>query len=1019
MQFSDNIVRYSRLAVSKTGLQMNLRLFTIFKKSRLSANLPLSPPIQNRSRAKAQSTRFGMDRLFKAAKELHKSKKFVFWLKLVLTLVAVIAGVIGAYYQYQSYILAKQEKNQKFQNGTLESPPKFSTSQPPVASGKYQTVIMVARFNGPDPERYRVTDTIIKNLREVMAKYDDVAVEGIDEIVDEEEGPDRARSLGNEHKAALVLWGWYGKGEGKGANALATVHFEFLHKMAFISPASEQTSLTVPAHALDSFELQASLPRQLNQVSLLVVGASRFDRWDLGGAVRALDAALQGVELANDARIYICRALAHMMRGEFDFSMQDLALAIRREPTNAMAHLLRGIIFCIEIEYQPAIKELVQALNDDATRAAASLYLAQARLRAGMKQQALEDFKQANRYAQESAINDYSTCAFVAAALHKSDDALKCANKSIDLQHTPGTYLDRANVFKERGDFAAAYADYSTALKMLPESATLYLMRASSMFAKGDYARAMEDCNAAIRLDDAGLYYYLRASIYAATGKPDDAIQDLGKAVDRARGYLLAEAYADRAEAHQEQDRFEDAVADHRRAVAIYPNAEFLTRRGEGYLQGKKWRLALRDFQRAASLAPTLPEIYLSRADTYRSMGDHQRAISDYTRAIDLFQRLDLRGKSYGAILFISGKSELQAYIGRAITYGQVPDYDKQVADWTAAIEIKPDADLYRFRGYAYQRAGNMASALKDFTKAIEMEPSAENYQYRARALAHQGNPDLAVEDYTAAIKEKPDVEIYVARAGLMLQRGEADKAIDDYTKAIALNASSDNYTLRARTFVRIGEFDEAIADYARALERTKDAETYVSRAKTFIRKGEFERAIADYTSALALDSNANTYLFRFNAYLRLGKKEQAAEDWKKVVSLHRDAINRTRRASTLTLQNKLEKAIRECNEAVREWPTDEVAYFTRGVALLFHKEYDKAISDLNLAIVWDQNNAIAYCLRGLAYQRQGASALAMADFTRGSALHSSAQSNSVNKICNEGRDKINESKNVIAGSQN
>jgi len=71
-------------------------------------------------------------------------------------------------------------------------------------------------------------------------------------------------------------------------------------------------------------------------------------------------------------------------------------------------------------------------------------------------------------------------------------------------------------------------------------------------------------------------------------------------------------------------------------------------------------------------------------------------------------------------------------------------DLDGAIADFTKAIEVRPDyAEAYNLRGLAKQAKGNLDGAVEDFTKAIEINPDYAG-AYDNRGLAEETGGNLA-----------------------------------------------------------------------------------------------------------------------------------------------------------------------------------------------------------------------------------------------------------------------------------
>ncbi len=56
------------------------------------------------------------------------------------------------------------------------------------------------------------------------------------------------------------------------------------------------------------------------------------------------------------------------------------------------------------------------------------------------------------------------------------------------------------------------------------------------------------------------------------------------------------------------------------------------------------------------------------------------------------------------------------------MAYSFLEEYDKVIADYTAAIRIYPDyAKAYYYRGLSHRELGNLVKADADFAKATEL----------------------------------------------------------------------------------------------------------------------------------------------------------------------------------------------------------------------------------------------------------------------------------------------------------
>jgi tetratricopeptide (TPR) repeat protein len=128
--------------------------------------------------------------------------------------------------------------------------------------------------------------------------------------------------------------------------------------------------------------------------------------------------------------------------------------------------------------------------------------------------------------------------------------------------------------------------------------------------------------------------------------------------------------------------------------------------------------------------------------------------------------------------------------------------YPEAVDDYTRALELAPDGDIYQHRGWAYFFSDAWQLALRDFSKAIELDPTAgDAYTGRGLACVMLGEYRGAVADAEAALLRKPktpemmhNIACIFAQA---IARAEADSQEEDR------QSLAESYRSRALKAVR------------------------------------------------------------------------------------------------------------------------------------------------------------------------------------------------------------------------
>lgn len=112
-------------------------------------------------------------------------------------------------------------------------------------------------------------------------------------------------------------------------------------------------------------------------------------------------------------------------------------------------------------------------------------------------------------------------------------------------------------------------------------------------------------------------------------------------------------------------------------------------------------------------------------------------------------------------------------YLKRGEDFSGTHQYDRAIADYTAAIQLKPDyAEAYNDRGFAYYLKGDVERAIADYTRAIEVRPNyPKAHNNRGVAyMAHGYGSAKSVPDFDRTIALDPHFRYaYINRANARL----------------------------------------------------------------------------------------------------------------------------------------------------------------------------------------------------------------------------------------------------------
>jgi tetratricopeptide (TPR) repeat protein len=241
------------------------------------------------------------------------------------------------------------------------------------------------------------------------------------------------------------------------------------------------------------------------------------------------------------------------------------------------------------------------------------------------------------------------------------------------------------------------------------------------------------------------------------------------------------------------------------------------------------------------------------------------------------------------------------------------------------------DAEGFARRGAAFAARGDFARAIADLTRARDLAPGQATYAYQ-RAMAYLGNnqPFLAMTDLDQAIALAPDdVPARLARSRLLLAGRDRSRALAD-----------------------LDVIDRRVA----------------SQSDVRLELGGL------YSRADALPAA----VIQFGLWLKAHPEDSNG------VKVH--ALNGRCWARALLGQD-LDKALADCNAALKLAPKSASYLDSRGLVYLRQGALDKAIADFDAALTAQPKTAWSLYGRGIAKLRNGLTAEGQADIAAATAL--------------------------------
>jgi tetratricopeptide (TPR) repeat protein len=367
-----------------------------------------------------------------------------------------------------------------------------------------KSVILIADFDGPNPENYRVTETVLAQLRKALKDYKDFRIVPLGHAITEDEGSEVAITEGQKYKATVVVWGWYGVTEN---SVPLSINFELTDRPNYsieMCPLAKGEVRNYPRTELEELKLQFDLSKEISYLALITVGVAHYAVEDWQGAVVSFSDALK--YLTEDtysippSDIFYYRGTAYFFLENYSAAKADFDKSIEINLNSARSYFYRGLTLEKLGEFDAAQEDFDRLSALDLNNEGFYTYLG--------------DYQAFVRQDIEAAIEYYS-------------QAITINDKS------PCNYTNRGLAYLAVERLNLAKQDFDQALDINPNTSAAYFGLGLIYLNQSDFQAATNMLNRAIEIDpEYGDAYYWRAYIHQINGRNEAAVDDLRKALE-------------------------------------------------------------------------------------------------------------------------------------------------------------------------------------------------------------------------------------------------------------------------------------------------------------------------------------------------------------------------------------------------------------------------------------------------------------------------------------------------------
>jgi DnaJ family protein C protein 3 len=224
-----------------------------------------------------------------------------------------------------------------------------------------------------------------------------------------------------------------------------------------------------------------------------------------------------------------------------------------------------------------------------------------------------------------------------------------------------------------------------------------------------------------------------------------------------------------------------------------------------------------------------------------------------------------------------------QARIDRGHAYLKTGQQEMAVGDYSRALKLKPDSELFLVLSNLYLGLGETSTALLNIKECLRSDPDDPDCKKQFKVLKR-------LERNLASVREQAKKNKWRSVISSLFTPDELLKQVEGYG---ALVLRTELYSLACTAYSRLKKDVDAINWCSKALELDpNNFEALVSRADAYTNKADYQEALEDYQKAYELNRQDPRVQEGYQKAQRL-KKQAGMRDYYKTLGVDRGATTR------------------------------------------------------------------------------------------------------------------------------
>ena len=309
-------------------------------------------------------------------------------------------------------------------------------------------------------------------------------------------------------------------------------------------------------------------------------------------------------------------------------------------------------------------------------------------------------------------------------------------------------------------------------------------------------------------------------------------------------------------------------------------------------LESAQQRFARQDFAGAAAQLeklvvqqPNNAQAHNLLGQTYHRMGRLDLARTNYEKAASLAPNLPEARYNLAMVMLDQGEADNARRILLEL------------------LKQSPNPEYVHDLGVTDEKLGQIQEAEQCYEKACQMMPNNSQFHYSlARRLYLDHQLEQSVSEYKKALElDQNNIDAHNNLGVALADLGQYPEAIEQYQTALKINGNypeaqqnlgyAQAHTSLGITYFKQGSSDKAVDEYKKALAIDPNfGDAYYNLGLVFQAQGAIEQAVQAYQAAIrCTPNNAKAHNNLGVAYHKLGKNEQAQNEYKEALRLKPD----------------------------------------------------------------------------------------------------------------------------------